>query len=44
MPYSGRFNVRISPEMHRQIAQRAALRKVSLNQWINEALERALDQ
>jgi predicted HicB family RNase H-like nuclease len=43
-PYSGRFNVRISPEMHRQIAQRAALHKVSLNQWINEALERALDQ
>jgi predicted HicB family RNase H-like nuclease len=30
--------------MHRQIAQRAALHKVSLNQWVNEALERALDQ
>ena len=42
-PYSGRFNVRLSPEMHRRIAQQAALRKVSLNQWVNEALERALE-
>ena len=43
-PYSGRFNLRLSPEMHRRIAQEAARRKVSLNQWVNEALERALHQ
>jgi len=42
--YSGRFNLRLSPEMHRRIAQEAAQRKVSLNQWVNEALERALQQ
>ena len=42
--YSGRFNVRLNPEMHRRIAQQAALRKVSLNQWVNEALEQALEQ
>jgi predicted HicB family RNase H-like nuclease len=43
-PYSGRFNVRLSPEIHREIAQRAASQKVSLNQWVSEALKRALEQ
>jgi predicted HicB family RNase H-like nuclease len=43
-PYSGRFNVRLSPEIHRQVAQKAALQKVSLNQWVSEALKRALEQ
>lgn len=43
-PYSGRFNVRLSPEIHRQVAQQAALQKVSLNQWVSEALKRALEQ
>ncbi len=33
-PFSGRFNVRLSPEVHRQIAERAALQRVSLNQWV----------
>lgn len=36
-PFSGRFNVRLSPEVHRQIAERAALQRVSLNQWVAEA-------
>ena len=41
-PFSGRFNVRLSPEVHRQIAERAALQNVSLNQWVAEAVTNAL--
>jgi predicted HicB family RNase H-like nuclease len=40
-PFSGRFNLRINPELHRRIAERAALEKESLNQWVAEVLERA---
>ena len=43
-PFSGRFNIRISPEIHRQIAERAAQRHVSLNQWVAEAVTHALQQ
>lgn len=43
-PFSGRFNVRVSPAMHRQIAQRAAQARLSLNQWVSEALSAALQQ
>ena len=41
-PYSGRFNVRISPKLHRDIAARAAVEKKSLNEWIVEKLQRSL--
>jgi predicted HicB family RNase H-like nuclease len=41
-PYSGRFNVRISPEMHMHLAERAAQEKMSLNQWVTEALAKVL--
>jgi predicted HicB family RNase H-like nuclease len=43
-PFSGRFNIRISPEVHRQIAERAAQSQLSLNQWVSEAVQRALQQ
>jgi len=43
-PFSGRFNVRISPEVHRQIAERAALERASLNQWVSKAITKALNQ
>jgi predicted HicB family RNase H-like nuclease len=43
-PFSGRFNIRISPEVHRQIAARAAQSRLSLNQWVSEAVQRALQQ
>jgi len=43
-PFSGRFNIRISPEIHRQIAERAAQNQLSLNQWVSEAVQRALQQ
>jgi predicted HicB family RNase H-like nuclease len=39
--YSGKFNVRISPELHEQLALRAQANHKSLNAFAQEALERA---
>lgn len=36
--YKGCFNVRISPELHRQLALRALHSKMSLNQTVENAL------
>jgi len=37
-PYSGKFNVRLPPELHRQIAILAKKRKVSLNSIVEKAI------
>ena len=37
--YSGKFNLRISPEMHAEIASRASADGKSLNQWVVEMLD-----
>ena len=37
-PYSGRFNVRIAPELHQRIAANAAREGVSLNSWVAKTL------
>lgn len=37
-PYSGKFNVRLSPELHRQIAVYAKKRRVSLNSFVERAV------
>ncbi len=37
-PYSGRFNVRISPEIHRKIVAAAAREGVTLNHWVAQVL------
>jgi predicted HicB family RNase H-like nuclease len=37
-PYSGKFNVRLPPELHRQIAILAKRRRVSLNSFVEKAL------
>ena len=37
-PYSGKFNVRLSPELHRQVAILAKKRRVSLNSFVEKAL------
>jgi predicted HicB family RNase H-like nuclease len=37
-PYSGRFNVRLSPELHRQIAVIARKKRVSLNSFVEKAI------
>ncbi|WP_366931536.1 toxin-antitoxin system HicB family antitoxin [Thiocapsa sp.] len=36
--YSGRFQVRITPELHRRLAIRAAEANVSLNRMVNDQL------
>lgn len=41
-PFSGRFNIRISPELHQQISKRAADTGMSLNSWIVEYLKLAV--
>jgi len=37
-PYSGKFNVRLSPELHRQVAILAKKRDLSLNSFVEKAL------
>ncbi|MFW5770853.1 MAG: type II toxin-antitoxin system HicB family antitoxin [Spirochaetota bacterium] len=37
-PYSGKFNLRISPELHRKIAIAAQRNKLSLNKYVEKAL------
>ena len=36
--FSGKFNVRISPELHAEIATAAAADGKSLNQWVSDEL------
>ena len=40
-PYSGKFQVRTTPEVHRRLAVEAAEAKVSLNRWVNAKLTAA---
>ena len=37
-PYSGKFNVRLPPQMHREIAVLAKKKKISLNSFVEQAL------
>ena len=41
-PYSGRFVIRIPPEVHAQLAAIAAISEKSLNDVAREALERVV--
>lgn len=38
-PFSGKFVVRIPPELHREVYTLAKLSNKSLNGWVSEALE-----
>ncbi|MCP4681896.1 MAG: type II toxin-antitoxin system HicB family antitoxin [Desulfobacterales bacterium] len=40
-PYSGRFNIRMSPEQHGRFAQYAAKQSKSLNAWALEVMEQS---
>ena len=42
--YKGSFNVRMSPELHRQTVQKALKSGISLNQLIQKALEKEVSQ
>jgi predicted HicB family RNase H-like nuclease len=39
--FSGKFNLRISPQLHEDVAATAAAQNKSLNQWIAETLDQA---
>lgn len=39
-PYSGKFNVRITPSLHRKIAVKAAKEHKSINDLVVDALEK----
>ena len=41
-PYSGKFIVRVKPELHKLMAVLAQLSKKSLNAWVNAALTEAV--
>lgn len=43
-PFSGRFNIRISPELHQRIAVQAARSGKSLNAWLTDSLNRLVQQ
>ena len=40
--YSGKFNLRVSPELHAEISARAAADGKSLNQWVVDMLDQAI--
>ncbi len=40
--FKGSFNVRISPELHKEISLQAAQEGMSLNQYVLKALEKSL--
>ena len=41
-PFSGRFNIRIPPELHQKIAKKAAEAGLSLNSWIIEQIAQTI--
>ena len=42
-PFSGKFSLRVDPELHRQISIKAGLAKKSINSWIAETLGAAVE-
>ena len=43
-PFTGKFVVRISPELHRRIYLSAKRSNESINAWLNEKLDRVVDE
>ena len=43
-PYSGRFVLRLSPELHRQAAVSAKRADMSMNEWIVALVEKSLEE
>ena len=41
-PYSGSFNVRIGPELHKTVAQRAYQKGQKLNEFVKQSIENAI--
>ena len=43
-PFSGKFNLRLDPELHRQVYIAAKQQNMSLNQWIAEAIKHHIQE
>jgi predicted HicB family RNase H-like nuclease len=43
-PCSGKFVVRVSPELHRDAATVAAANRMSLNRWVTDQIQRAVEE
>jgi predicted HicB family RNase H-like nuclease len=41
-PYSGKFNLRVSPKLHSDLATKAAKAGKSLNQWVADILDQEI--
>ncbi len=41
-PFSGKFNLRLQPDLHMQVAMRAKEENKSMNEWITETLSHAM--
>ena len=41
--YKGNLNIRLSPELHKNAAYNAALKGISLNQYINDAIKKEIE-
>lgn len=42
--YSGKFNLRIPPLLHYEVASRATAEDKSINQWVSEVLQHSVNQ
>jgi predicted HicB family RNase H-like nuclease len=42
-PYSGRFVIRVDPELHKNIVVEARKRGKSLNSWVSDALSKVIE-
>jgi len=42
--FSGKFNLRIPPRLHSEIAARASAEDKSINQWVSEVLDHTLSE
>jgi len=43
-PFSGKFNLRLDPELHRQVYIAARHHKMSLNQWITDVIKQHIQE
>src|SRR5690348_1821213 len=43
-PFSGKFNLRLDPELHRQVFIAAIQHNMSLNQWVVEAIKHHIQE
>ena len=41
--FSGKLNLRLGPDLHRQVSVEAAANNLSINEWITQAISREID-